>query len=297
MLLKVPAGASSLRFRGAGIEASLAVAALRAREHRRLAFNISGGKVHEKHENTGTTFSGEVSAVTPPTLQVDDRTVMTTNATVIEKDGKKIALDAIQVGEFVEVEGLLQTGGTVLARTITIRPQGDDDGEDDVVHFRGPLTAIDGMHLTIGVLPVEVTNDTVILRGDDSLTLNDLHVGDQLAVVATLDAEHGIVARKICVVLPEPEELELFGFIDAIDAKAQTITIGDTVLHFDDQTAVGGWGDPRSAADLHEGDLVDVEGVHRSDDSFYARSIERLRPPPPPGEFEFRGTVLAKPEA
>jgi hypothetical protein len=152
--------------------------------------------------------------------------------------------------------------------------------------------AIDGMHLTVGVLPVEVTPDTVIMRGDKTIDLSGLNLGDQLEVVATVDAEHGIVARKIGVVLSE-EELQLFGFIDAIDPTAHTIAIGDLVLHFDDQTQVSGAGDPKSVADLQQGDLVDVQALHRADDSFYAASIERVRPPPPPGEFDFTGYIDA----
>lgn len=289
VLLQVPAGASALRFRGDGIDASLAIASLRPREHRRLSVSISRGRASEMHESTETEFSGKVVAVTPPSLQVEDLTVLTDSSTAIDKEGKSIGLDAVQAGDFVEVEGSLQADGTVLARKISVE-QADDQG--DTVHFEGPLTAIDGMHLTVGVLPVEVTADTIILRGDKPIALGDLNLGDQLAVLATLDAQKGIVALEIRVLLQE-EELKLFGFIAAIDGGAKTITVGDVVLQFDDQTQVSGAGDPKSVADLHEGDLVDVEGVHRSDDSFYASSIERLRPPPPPGEFDFTGTIDA----
>jgi len=198
-----------------------------------------------------------------------------------------VGLDKLQPGDSVEVEGSLQADGTVLARRITVEPA----GEGNTVHFTETLNAIDGTNLTVGVLPVQVTDSTIILRFDKPAGLVDLDIGDQLAVLGTIDAQNGIVALEIRVVALEEEDLQLFGFIAAIDTTAKTIAIGDIVLNFDDQTQVYGFGDPQSPADLKAGDLVDVQATHRADDSFYASTIERLQPPPPPGEFDVSGYI------
>jgi len=287
VLLEVPAGSSALRFRGNGVDTSLTIAFLRPREHRRLSVSISGGRARELNETTGTVFSGQIVSVTPPSLQVDDVRVTTDSSTVIDKDGVSVGLDKLQPGDSVEVEGSLQADGTVLARRITVEPA----GEGNTVHFTETLNAIDGTNLTVGVLPVQVTDSTIILRFDKPAGLVDLDIGDQLAVLGTIDAQNGIVALEIRVVALEEEDLQLFGFIAAIDTTAKTIAIGDIVLNFDDQTQVYGFGDPQSPADLKAGDLVDVQATHRADDSFYASTIERLQPPPPPGEFDVSGYI------
>jgi hypothetical protein len=66
-------------------------------------------------------FTGMIEAITPPTLTVAGRVVVTDAATQIERDGMHLALTDLHVGDTVEVKGTLQSDGSVLAREIRPR--------------------------------------------------------------------------------------------------------------------------------------------------------------------------------
>ena len=78
-------------------------------------------------------LTGTVEFVTPPTLQVSGRTVVTNSATDIHSNGAK-SLSDILVGSTVEVRGVVQADNSILASRIELKSggsSGDDDGEDD----------------------------------------------------------------------------------------------------------------------------------------------------------------------
>ena len=71
----------------------------------------------EEDENE-VEFEGAIQSVTPPTLTVANKTVLTDSNTRISRNGNTVMLWDLQVGEHVEVEGMRQADGSVLATEV-----------------------------------------------------------------------------------------------------------------------------------------------------------------------------------
>lgn len=70
-------------------------------------------------------LEGLIESISPPDLRVAGRTVRTDASTKIERDDKRISLADLRVGERVEVKGVRQADGSILARKIEV--EDDDD--------------------------------------------------------------------------------------------------------------------------------------------------------------------------
>ena len=73
-------------------------------------------------------MEGTIESITPPTLRVAGRTVVTNGSTEIEVNDKHGTLGDLKVGMKAEVKGTRQADGSVLARKIQAE---SDDGEHD----------------------------------------------------------------------------------------------------------------------------------------------------------------------
>src|SRR5213594_1443096 len=216
VLTGVPKGAAALQFSGGGQNATLATAPVVAGEFRRLTVSISGSSVTEHNEQTETEFEGTVEAIDGTLLTVAGRKVAVTDATKIRKDDAAATFANLVLGTPVEVEGTLNADGSVTASEISI----EDRNEVERVAFVGTLTQITGNTLTVGGRMVNVSPTTVIVKGDTTLTLADLKVGDRLLVRGTVQADMSVNATRIRV-LPrededEPEEMHVTGKVTAV---------------------------------------------------------------------------------
>lgn len=70
-------------------------------------------------------LKGRIESISPTSLQVAGKTVRTDASTRIERDDRRIALTDLRVGERVEVKGVRQSDGSILARRIEV--EDDDD--------------------------------------------------------------------------------------------------------------------------------------------------------------------------
>jgi len=282
LLAQVPAGASALHFKGPGTDATLAIERVVRDEYRRLRVTLSGNQAQEECERTETEFHGQVTAIDGTTLTVGDRTVTVTDATVIRQNGATVALSAIAVGSFVEIDGALQADGTVLARRISIE---DEQHEAGRVALVGALTAIDGNKLTVGGVLVTLSASTEILRGDVKVDASTLKIGDRLLVRGQVQADQSIAATRVRVLGDDDQEEEDFhvtGEVTAVSSDRGTFSIGDTLMAVDAHTQFEGFGGPASLADLKVGDRVDAEVVKQADGSLLAKEVRRFHPPQPP---------------
>jgi len=287
LLAHVPTGATTLRFRGSGTDATLAIERVVRNEYRRLRVTLSGNQAQEQWERTETEFHGQVSAINGTTLTVGDRTVTVTDATVIRQNGATVALSAIAIGSFVEIDGALQADGTVLARRISIE---DEQHEAGRVALVGTLTAIDGSKLTVGGVVVTLSANTEILRGDVKIDASTLKVGDRLLVRGQVQADQSIAATRVRLLGDDDQEEEDFhvtGEVAAVSSDQGTFSIGDTLISVDAHTQFEGFGGPASLADLKVGDRVDAEVVKQADGSLLAKEVRRFQPPQPPSPAIF----------
>src|SRR5712692_3780243 len=274
-LADVPKGATVLLFSGGGRSATLATAAVVPGEFRRLTLSISGDSVTEHNEQTETEFEGTVDAIDGMVLTVAGRKVAVTDVTKIRKDDTAATFADLMLGTPVEVEGTLNADGSVTASEISI----EDNAER--IAFVGALTQITGNTLTVGGVTVNVGSATVIVKGDTTLTLADLMVGDRLLVRGAVQADKSINATRIRV-LPredEPEEMHVAGKVTAVDAGHNSFTIGDTVITTDAKTEFEGSGF-HGLADLKVGDFAFAEVIRQADGSLLAEEVKKFTPPP-----------------
>src|SRR5258708_14374049 len=201
LLTDVPKGAAALQFSGGGQNASLATAPVVPGEFRHLTLSISGTSVTEHNEQTETEFEGTVDAIDGMVLTVAGRKVAVTDATKIRKDDTAATLADLMLGTPVEVEGTLNADGSVTASEISI----EDNAER--IAFVGALTQITGNTLTVGGVTVNAASATLITKGDTTLTLADLKLGDRLLVRGAVQADKSINATRIRV-LPREDEPE-----------------------------------------------------------------------------------------
>src|SRR5712664_701128 len=274
VLADVPKGAAVLQFSGGGRNATLTTAAMVAGEFRRLTVSISGASVTEHNELTETEFEGTVDTIDGMVLTVAGRKVAVTDAKKIRKKDTAATFADLMLGTPVEVEGTLNADGSVTASEISI----EDNAER--IAFVGALTHITGNTLTVGGVTVNVASATVIVKGDTTLTLADLKLGDRLLVRGAVQADKSINATRIRV-LPredEPEEMHVAGKVTAVDAT--TFTIGDTKITTDANTEFEGTGF-HSLADLKVGDFAFAEVIKQADGSLLAEEVKKFTPPMP----------------
>src|SRR5207245_4272648 len=205
VLTAVPQGAAALQFSGGGQNATLATAPMVAGEFRRLTVSISGASVTELNEQTETEFEGTVDAIDGMVLTVAGRKVAVTDATTIRKNDAAATFADLVLGTPVEVEGTLNADGGVTATEISI----EDRNEAEHIAFVGALTQITGNTLTAGGRTVNVGSATVIVKGDTTLTLADLKVGDRVLVRGAVQADKSVNATRIRVLPREHEDEEM----------------------------------------------------------------------------------------
>src|SRR3989454_9041192 len=278
VLTDVPKGAAALQFSGAGQNATWATVPIVSGEFRRLTVSISGASATELNEQTETEFEGTVDAIDGMVLTVAGRKVAVTDATKIRKDDAAATFADLVLGTPVEVEGTLNADGSVTASEISI----EDRNEVERVAFVGTLTQIAGNTLTVDGVTVHVGSATVIVKGDTTLTLADLKLGDRLLVRGTVQADKSINATRIRVLQREgePEEMHVAGKVTAVDAGHDSFTIGDTVITTDARTEFEGSGF-HGLADLKVGDFAFAEVIRQADGSLLAEEVKKFTPPPP----------------
>jgi len=152
-------------------------------------------------------FTGQVSAIDGSNIAVNRPdgpiTVATEENTRFEVPGiESPTLDDVHVGDLVFVVAFGQEDGSVLARLVRVLP---------AVRFRGEVAVKDGATLTINTDkgPVAVLTDENTryrVSGVEEPTLDDIHVGDRVGVVAVSQGETGLLARGIGV-MPAQETL------------------------------------------------------------------------------------------
>jgi hypothetical protein len=145
-------------------------------------------------------IEGRVDSVTPPDLVVTDRrgprTIRTSIATHIEKDDHRISLSQVLPGDQVEVEGVLLSDGSLLAREIEV--EGEDEDENEV-EFTG---TIDSINVTDNVLVISgrtviVTPSTVIKKDGQRVSIDQLVIGDRVEVEGVRLADGTILATEL----------------------------------------------------------------------------------------------------
>lgn len=200
-------------------------------------------------------LKGMVEAILPDGYQIAGRTVIVTTTTRIE--------GPIAVGTFVEVKGILQPDGSILASRIQ-----REEEERPEIEFQGMVEEILPNGYRIAGYTVIVTTTT---RIEGSIT-----VGAFVKVEGIPQPDGTILATHIRL----REEVKFTGVVEAILSNGYQVS-GRTVVVTDltkvkDPVAVGDW--------------VEVKGFLQGDGSILAREI-KVKKAPKSIQVEFKGTV------
>ncbi|HET7294392.1 MAG TPA: DUF5666 domain-containing protein [Vicinamibacteria bacterium] len=135
-------GSVALRFEGRGINATLEISGLTPGQTLQISVQLSGNHAtldgHDDDDNEGedddqgeVEFKGHIESIGDSSLVVDGRTVLVDASTRIKDGDTEITLADLVVGALVEVEGFVQSDGSVLAKKIKVEDDGDGDDEDE----------------------------------------------------------------------------------------------------------------------------------------------------------------------
>jgi hypothetical protein len=197
----VPSGQAELRFQGPGVDARLPVEGLQNGQTMALTVRVSGNSascVDDSDENE-VELKGTIESVGPGSLVVAGRTVRVDGSTrILGKDKLPVPLSSLGVGDVVEVEGTAQADGSVLARTIKVEDDDDEeDGNGSSVEFGGTVSSLSP--LTIAGRTVKTDSGTRYygLRHQPATAADVLKVGNKVEVDGVEQADKSVLAKKI----------------------------------------------------------------------------------------------------
>jgi hypothetical protein len=212
VLSGVPAGTATLSFQGGGFDARLSVPGLRDGLVTSIKVQLSGATAQlTGTPNCGPTaeaaFSGILEQISGTSLVVGGRAVDASQVSKVWRDGRRIQLSELQVGEKLKVWGTVRGDGTVVAEEIEARtPGGNPEGR---VEFRGVVEGVSASALDVHVdctgNPTFVisghevrTNGTTRFKWSDGAALSpgEIQVGDRAHVVGWNKGAY-VLAQKI----------------------------------------------------------------------------------------------------
>jgi len=147
-------------------------------------------------------FDGPVEEVGASSLKVAGHVVLVNADTKIKRGDQTIGLADVKVGERAEVQARVQPDASLLAIKIKIEDDQNNDDQNDEqgqVDFSGHIDSINAPALVVSGRKVVTNSSTRIRRGDKTVTLADLKVGDKVEVEGTKQADNSVLASKIKV--------------------------------------------------------------------------------------------------
>ncbi len=212
VLSGLPVGTATLRFEGAGIDARVDVPGLRDGLVTSITVQLSGGGARLTGTPSCTptaeaAFSGILEQIAGTQLVVGGRRVDASQIKKVWRDGRRIQLSELEVGEKLKVWGTLRADGVVVAEEIEARTPGYRPGW---VEFRGHVESVSASALdvrgscetpTFVVAGREVKTDAATrFKWSDGTALSpgEIQVGDR-AFVAGWKKDGYVLAAKMVV--------------------------------------------------------------------------------------------------
>jgi hypothetical protein len=199
----VPSGRVELRFEGGGIDARLELEGLQSGQTLNVTVRVSGSSA-SRVDDTGSEVElrATVDSVGSSSLVVGGRTVRVDASTrLLGRNNEAIALSAFRSGDLVEVEGIPQSDGSLLAAKVKLEDAADDDGAGsgagEDVEFTGTVGSLSP--LTVAGRTVNTDGSTRYLgRKNEALSASDvLKVGNRVEVEGHAQSGGSVLAKKI----------------------------------------------------------------------------------------------------
>ena len=199
----VSPGRAELRFEGSGIDARLEIEGLESGQTLTVTVSVSGSSASRVDDNgSEVTLRAKVDSVGGASLVVGGRTVRVDASTrLLGRSNETVALSAFRPGDSVEVEGIPQPDGSLLATKVKLEDAGNDDGAGNGagqdVQFTGSISSVSP--LTVAGRAVSTDGSTKYLgRKNEALPASDvLKVGNRVEVEGHTQSDNSVLATKI----------------------------------------------------------------------------------------------------
>ncbi|WP_396588242.1 DUF5666 domain-containing protein [Bermanella sp. R86510] len=207
-------------------------------------------------------IKGQVTAVNSETgeLEVLGQTVITNEMTVFSD----LDLTTIQVGQMVELSGYRDGNGQLIATFI----EAETETESEI---KGTVANLDSVNKTFNIEGLSIDYSSVA-----SLELDEAELRNGMLVEVDGEVQGGVlVANEIEQedIRQESEdgvEVDISGYISALDLEANTMVVANTTIVFDSNTEF-------DDADISQLDLnlfVSVEGEFNAEGQLVAQEVE-----------------------
>ena len=249
------------------------------------------GEILVQDENTGggsgggdneTELSGTVSALDcgagTMVLTTDSGDVNVTfdANTVFKSKGQVLTCGDLAVGDDAEVDGALQTDGSVLAAKVSFEAP-----ETENTELQGIIKSISAPDFVLttdsGDVTIHTDSSTVFKSKGQTKTFADLAVGDDAEVTGALQGDGSVNATKVSFEPPETEDVEIQGTVKSVSAPNFVVTTdsGDVTVATDGSTQFFTHGhDTATFADVVVGASVEVDGALQGDGSVLASKVK-----------------------
>lgn len=254
------AGRATIRVNGA----PATVADLRSGMRVRVKAMSDNNGNHEAIEvESDAEVRGAVTAVDAATtsFSIGSTTVVTDAKTVFD-NLMPASFDAIKQGVVVEVDGMRNAAGAIVATRVegkTTRQGAGGGGAPENDELRGPVTAVGTASLTIGTTVVNVTAATTFAPSTCSLAT--ITPGSVVEADGAFASDGSFDATRIECAGKEPgddaDENEVEGLVTGLDKATKTFTVDTQAVKWTDTTRFEGG----TADDLANDVRVEVKGT------------------------------------
>jgi hypothetical protein len=164
-----------------------------------IAMLLVPAALAQEEEPVEIEFTGVVTAID---LEANTFTVETDLAEIyVVVPPEDFDLTALEIGDLVEVEGVLAEDGTVLASKVVVETE---EVEPVEIEFTGVVTAID---LEGNTFTVEnEAGEVYVVTPPEGFDLTTLEVGDTVEVEGILAEDGTVMATKVAIVTEEEDE-------------------------------------------------------------------------------------------
>jgi len=225
--------------------------------------------VDDDQEEEDFHVTGEVTAVSSDkgTFSIGDTLISVDAHTQFEGSGGPASLADLKVGDRVDTEVVKQADGSLLAKEV--RRFQPPQPPSPAILAVGPIKALSESSITVASIAFSVSSQTVIRRGDVTVALSDLKVGESVLVKGS-PGSAGPAADVILAVPGQPPD-ELIAAMGPIEAVGtDSVTVASKVFKVDTHTVIVRGRTDVSLASLAVGEMAEVKAAVSSDGTLVA---------------------------
>ncbi len=212
---------------------------------------------------------GEIQSISSDSLTVNNLTFKVDGNTVVKNDNETvIPYSQLNVGMFVEIEAVVLSDSSLLAKIINMHTEKDD------LEIEGFVNSVGGNSLVVNNVTVFVDNNTVISGEEDSLkTFSDIRVGNFVNIKAVRLTGDTLLAVRIKLQTENSQDkIEIEGTINNINQDTlvvnnfNVVVDANTVIQTDEHVRL-------SLSELKVGQKVDIKAVLLTNTVYLAKKI------------------------